>query len=287
MDFFRIILLLACSSCPLHAPLAQAADPAREGEVAAQLSGALKTGRVVWLESAGGKFMGIVTEASTPQRLGAVVLLHDLEGHPDWPRVISPLRRALPEAGWQTLSIQLPLLSPDTPLDARTLRAIHDEGLGRVKTAIEHLAAQGVDTIALAGHGMGATVMSAYLAGEVPENHAAALKSLVMIRPRHAPDLPPEYQPQHLLARTALPVLDIVSGQQQPQAQSDAKLRKAAAAGAGNVRYRQLALPWPDNDFAGTEALLTSRIGGWLKRQAADTQAEESKTAKENTKPAD
>mgnify|MGYP000739347417 CR=1 FL=1 len=39
---------------------------------------------------------------------GAVLILHDKEQHADWPYFIRPLRLSLPDAGWHTLSVNLP-----------------------------------------------------------------------------------------------------------------------------------------------------------------------------------
>jgi hypothetical protein len=33
--------------------------------------------------------------------------------HPDWPEVIQPLHSGLPESGWTTLSVQMPILAND------------------------------------------------------------------------------------------------------------------------------------------------------------------------------
>ena len=44
----------------------------------------------------------------TPQAQGAVLILHDKEQHADWPYLIRPLRMSLPDAGWHTLSVNLP-----------------------------------------------------------------------------------------------------------------------------------------------------------------------------------
>jgi len=43
-----------------------------------------------------------------PQAQGAVLILHDKEQHADWPYLIRPLRMSLPDAGWHTLSVNLP-----------------------------------------------------------------------------------------------------------------------------------------------------------------------------------
>lgn len=45
--------------------------------------------------------------SATPQ--GGVLILHDLEQHGQWPVLIAPLREELPDYGWTTLAIELPV----------------------------------------------------------------------------------------------------------------------------------------------------------------------------------
>lgn len=43
-----------------------------------------------------------------PEAQGAVLILHDLEQHADWPGLVHELRTQLPDSGWYTLSVNLP-----------------------------------------------------------------------------------------------------------------------------------------------------------------------------------
>lgn len=272
MNGFNKMNLLACLIAVLVNPCVFAADAYRERMIARHLAVPLTSSESLWLDSGQGKFPGIYTDFPAGSRLGGIILLHDLEANPDWPAVISPLRRSLPDKGWPTLSIQLPLLTPGVPPDTRALQEIHDEGMGRVKAAIDYFISRGIYNISLIGHGMGATVISAYLAGQLPENHAIYIKSFVAISPRLSEGLPQRYQLEHLLRQAKLPVLDVVSSQESPPDSAHTRSRRAAAQTAKNTGYRQLALPWPDNDFAGAEPLLFSRVHAWLKRYAAGTE---------------
>lgn len=65
-------------------------------------------------------FLGLQQPARTPERQGAVLFIHDKEQHADWPGALRQLRTKLPDDGWYTLSINLPL--DNTPeLPERTL----------------------------------------------------------------------------------------------------------------------------------------------------------------------
>ena len=69
---------------------------------------------VVWLEvqypgwEEPYRVLALQQQPRVPEVQGAVLLLHDLEQHADWPYLIRPLRQALPDAGWFTLSLNLP-----------------------------------------------------------------------------------------------------------------------------------------------------------------------------------
>lgn len=46
---------------------------------------------------------------------GAVLLLHDIDQHADWPGLVHHLRTQLPDSGWHTLALNLPLHSKTGP----------------------------------------------------------------------------------------------------------------------------------------------------------------------------
>jgi len=84
--------------------------------------------QIVWLDTPEGKgkanikFLGLETHEHTSEPQGAVLFLHGVDQHPDWPKVIKPLRTVLPENGWYTFSIMLPYESYTKP-PARELEA--------------------------------------------------------------------------------------------------------------------------------------------------------------------
>src|SRR3569832_1106198 len=86
-------------------PAATPATPATPASIEEMLAANVTTGRAEWLEAAGGRFLGLYTEATTPTPQGVIILLHGTAAHADCPDVIHPLRRDLPGYGWTTLSI--------------------------------------------------------------------------------------------------------------------------------------------------------------------------------------
>lgn len=59
-------------------------------------------------------FSALFLAANTAQAHGVVILLPGIGESFDWPIAIGPLRRKLPDAGWHTLSINLPTPPADT-----------------------------------------------------------------------------------------------------------------------------------------------------------------------------
>ena len=89
-------------------------------------------------------FLGIYTESSgggDPPK-GAAILVHGIGVHPDWPQVIHPLRVGLPERGWSTLSIQMPVL-PNEAQSADYLPLL-DGVAPRLDAAIDFSGASGM-----------------------------------------------------------------------------------------------------------------------------------------------
>lgn len=58
----------------------------------------------------------------TPEARGALVILHEEDGHPDWPMVVNPVRTQMPDFGWATLSVAIPSPGP-TDIPERSLPA--------------------------------------------------------------------------------------------------------------------------------------------------------------------
>ena len=128
-------LLLACLMCLWQPAYAVGSDVAKEQRWADQIVDSLMDGDELWLnDGSGHEFLGLMTEAEE-ESTNAIVLLHGIGVHPNWPEVIYPLRVGLPESNWATLSIQMPILKNEAegkeyvPLfpevSARILSLIH------------------------------------------------------------------------------------------------------------------------------------------------------------------
>lgn len=263
-----IVMLLSLS-------VSEAANQAREQLIANELASQNAPNEALWLTDEKGPFFTLKADHGSVQRQGGIILLHDMEGHPDWPEVIAPLRNGLPEKGWPTLSVQLPLLSEASQLTPQDQQRIIDESLTRIAAAVEHFTDTGIYNIVLIGQGLGATAISRFLSADLKKDHAIYIKAFIALRFRVHQQLEEEYQPQALLKlKTNLPILDIIGTQLSPLERQQAQLRKRVAKQSQNANYRQEPLANANNNFRNAESFLLLRINGWLKVNAGGAEVE-------------
>lgn len=140
---------------------AQAADYAREERWAQEIVPSLVVGDAVYLAtSARPRVLAILTEPSGAAA-GGVVVVHGLGVHPDW-GLIGGLRTGLAEAGFVTLSVQMPVLAASATRD--DYAALLPEAIERIGVAVDYLRARGVKKIAIVSHSLGASMANAFLA---------------------------------------------------------------------------------------------------------------------------
>ena len=146
------LLLLVCALG------AGAQDYEREKRWADEVVASLVVGDAVQIKlPAGREFLGLYTEAKPAK--GAVLLVHGIGVHPDH-GVIGFLRAALPEAGYATLSIQMPVLRADAAPDE--YKAVFPEAAARIQAGADWLAAKGYARPVLLSHSMGSRMSNAY-----------------------------------------------------------------------------------------------------------------------------
>lgn len=259
---FRPTLFLLTTA--LWTPWAQASDILKEQRWASQLADQVVVGEPLQLKAGARDYFAIYTPAAGEGKRGGVILLHGMGAHPDWPEVIAPLRQGLPEAGWATLSIQMPIL--DNEAEIGRYIPLFPEGDERIAAAIAYLQTQNILNIVLIGHSLGAAMASAYLAAGSPESKN--VRAFVGIGMNQYDDpAAPAHTPASL-AKITLPVLDLFGQLDNAGVLASAPARAAAAKHAGNKDYLQVQMPGADHFFRGQDTALVSRISGWLRRVA-------------------
>jgi pimeloyl-ACP methyl ester carboxylesterase len=244
--------------------LATESDIAKEARWADQIVDSLLDGDGIWLDDGNGhKFLGIFTEAeaeSVDEPKQAVILVHGIGVHPDWPEVVSPLRVGLVTEGWSTLSIQMPILANGVESQAYT--PLFAELAGRFDSAISYLNQQGIHNIAVVAHSMGATMSARFLARKeagiqsfvaigmgagIPEtdNGEAGIDSLADLK------------------KITIPMFDIYGSEDLTTVLESAGDR-AVAAKSSNDNYSQLVVTGAEHFFSAYESDLINKISSWL-----------------------
>lgn len=227
----------------------QASDIAKEKRWAAQIEDSLLDGDAVYLNDGSNDFLAIDTRAEDNSS-SAVILLHGIGAHPDWPQLISPLRVSLPEQGWTTLSLQLPILPNEAQGEAYL--PLMDEVAPRIEAGMAYLTQAGFKEIHVVAHSMGTAMAGYYLS-----TSNRRIKSYVAIGMG-------EINLQYLSAMS-LPVYDIYGEDDLPGVKASAAERRLAS--KNNVHYEQKRVAGADHFFEDKDSTLLTLVTEWLGRQ--------------------
>ena len=245
----------------LITPILHASDLAKEKRWADQIVDALITGDAEWLPVGGLKVLSIYTPSDTEPARGAAIILHGIGVHPDWPDVIHPLRTRLPEAGWATLAVQMPIL----PNEANGIDYLPllPEVLPRIDAAIDFLQAQGINNIVIIAHSLG-TVMTSYYLNKQPTSKVRAFVGISMT----------EIETDHHMSNVAMlknitiPVLDVYGSLDEEHVRDYSQQRQQSAMSANNPAYQQVVIKEANHFYNGKDDKLLEIILSWLSNYA-------------------
>jgi alpha/beta superfamily hydrolase len=134
-------------------------DYTREKRWADEIIPGIVVGDALFLQQpAGHKFLSIYTKATNAR--AALVLVHGIGVHPDW-GLIGRLRSALPDDGYTTLSVQMPVLAQAARVEE--YYSTFAEAGERLKIAADFLRARGYTKAAIVSHSMGSRMTHDYL----------------------------------------------------------------------------------------------------------------------------
>ena len=235
-----VIGLLLLVSTPVFA----VSDYAREKKWADEITPGIVVGDPVYLEQPNGhKFLCLYTEAADAKM--GVVVAHGLGIHPDW-GMIGTLRRDLPDHGYTTLSIQMPILAVDAKAEAYP--PTFPEAVERLKLAVAYLKAKGYKRIAIVSHSMGMRMSYAYMKSNPPDVSAWAALGM--------PD------PAISYAGIKVPVLDLDGANDLPQVLAGAAKRKASL--QGKPGSKQILIPNSDHFYTDHEDAMVKAVTEFL-----------------------
>ena len=233
-----------------------ASDELREARLVEEIETNLFDGEVISLGSDDEQFAAVEMISEDPPR-GGIILLHGRGFHADWPENIGPLRVGRSEAGWQTLSLQLPVLEK-TAKYFDYLPVLPEAG-PRLDAAIAHLSEQGISPIILLAHSCGAHMAMLWL----ESSKGKEIDGFVGIG-MGATDYKQPMQHPFPFASLDIPVLDIYGENDYPAVHRLAPQRLALMTQGGNARSKQIMLPEADHYFVDHPDEMTAAISSWL-----------------------
>ena len=258
----RAMRALGCGTATLVlagglAALAAAQDLERERRLEAEIVDMIIDGEPVHLDADGHPFLALHTEAADGGSGRAVLVMHGRGFHPDWPEVAAPLRAELPEHGWQTLSLQMPVLGKTaTYYDYVPIFAA---AFPRIRAGIEYLRERGADTVVLAAHSCSAHMAMAF----VRHHGDAGFDGFIGIG-MGATDVGQPMREPFPLAEMTVPVLDLFGDEDYPSVPGKAPDRLAAIRTAGHSRSAQRMVPGADHFFRDMDEELVDAVVDWL-----------------------
>jgi pimeloyl-ACP methyl ester carboxylesterase len=259
VSFKITALLLALLTASSLMPVAATnSDTAKETRWAEQVIDGLLDGEATWLiDDSGHEFLSILTRTdANPNR--AVILVHGIGVHPNWPDIIYPLREGLLEHGITTLSLQMPILANDA--DEREYDLLFAEVPGRFETAIDYLDDYGYKNITVVGHSMGASMAIYYLS----LSDANTVDSMVIIGTGVGPAISRNVE---ALAKIRVPILDLYGSQDLEPVLNTVERRVIAGSKQSGHQYLQVRVDGANHFFQGHEEALVQQVIDWIEAQ--------------------
>ena len=242
---------------------ASKSDHAKEKRWEEQIVPSLMVGEAVKLKAAGTEFLGLYAENDTDKASGAVIILHGMGAHPAWPDITDPVRMELPEHGWHTLALQMPILGNDVS-EEKVYAPLFDEVPDRIQAGVNFLKAKGIRNIVISGHSLG-NVMAVYYMTKKPDPSVKAIIA-VAAGPGYKND--PRTDIAGNFSKINIPFLDIYGSEDEQRIFNSVKQRTKIARKNGNKNYSAVKIEGANHFFTNMQDVLIKRIRGWLKKNA-------------------
>jgi hypothetical protein len=251
---FLALSLVACSASAANLP----AEQRLESEFA---RGDKPQGEVIELQAGGEGFAAIHQPHAQTERRGAILLLHDRSSNADSIEVIRPLRLGLAAAGWDTLSVQLPVAYPGESRSVWLDRASAIEA--RLKAGLDWLTARAMQPRAVIAVGDSGPLLVQYASAEPPDR----VRALVLISTRIEAD--DAVGNLATLGKLQQPLLDVFAERDTAAVRENAAARRQAATAGRIPAYRQITVPGALPGYAGLDDSLVASVRAWLAANAA------------------
>lgn len=249
MKFIFLLLMSGVFSSVL------ASDVAKEKRWADQIVDSIMDGEAEWLKIEGHEVLSIYTEAEEESHKGMIVV-HGTGIHPNWDQVVKPVRVEMAVLGWNTLSVQMPILHNEA--EYAEYVPLYPEIAPRLQAAEDFLLAKGMKELVIVAHSQGATMASYYLA-----NHDHRINALVAIG-MGATQKQSHVNSAGSLKKINIPVLDLYGSDDLPGVLETSALRASAA--KHNKAYKQQVVQGAEHFFDDKNEQLIEAINQWLEQ---------------------
>lgn len=250
-------VIFICSLVPVTGEC-RTADLAREQRLAEQIVDAIFDGEPVYLSAGEHRFLSIHTPSESQPARGAVIILHGRGTHPDWEQVAHPLRTGLPAYGWDTLSLQMPVLEKTAKY--YDYLPLLKEAAPRIDAGINLLREMGHRHIVLIAHSCGVHMSMAW----IRENGDADIDAYIGIG-MGATDYQQPMKSPFPLERIHVPFLHVYGGADYPAVQRLASEMEGHLDTLHPVSG-QIRVDGANHFFDGRGDELTEDIANWLNK---------------------
>ena len=236
----------------------------REKRMADEIVDAILDGDAVFLTANDHEFLSIYTKADTEaesdKAKGTAIILHGRGFHPDWQDAINPLRVGLTETGWNTLSVQMPVLEKQAKY--YDYLPLFPDAIPRIEAAIAYAREQmngEQEKVVLIAHSCGAHMAMAWADVDSFES----IDAYVGIG-MGATDYKQPMKRPFPLDSIRVPVLDVYAENDYPAVIKMADDRLKLIKKAANDKSSQVIIEGADHYYVDKGDALTQAINRWL-----------------------
>ena len=261
VKFVVIVVLTLLVSFTFTASAASKSDRAKVKRWEEQIVPGLIVGEEMKLNADGVEFLALYAEPATDNAKGAVILLHGIGVHPAWPDVIDPLRMQLPDLGWYTLSLQMPVLKNEA--ENKDYVPLFPEAPGRIQAGVDFLKSKGIKNIVIAGHSLGSSMAHLYFA----KNKDQSVKVFAILSggPGYV-DADSTNTVEHFKKFKDISILDIHGSEDEKFVRETQKKRKMLAPELHGDRYENIEIKGADHFYRGKQDELLNTLNGRLEK---------------------
>lgn len=237
-----------------------ASDLEKEKRWADQVVDSLLDGEEYFLNDGENDFLSLITASEEGNSSLGAVVIHGTGVHPNWADVIQPIRVGLTETGWNTISIQMPVLGNEASHDDYT--SVFPEAPARIEVAVSHLKKElAVKRVVLIAHSLGSSMTAYYLTRDNPD-----IDGFIAIG-MGAGGSHPDRNNIEFLKLIKLPMLDLSGSEDLESVVNSHGVRKKSQ--AHNPAYTQIIELGADHFFDGEEEALLNHVNDWLTKLQA------------------